>query len=57
MLNGGFNALAALIADGRLSITPPGVPVEASFDISIQDRPIHLVDRDTVAAVYIRHSG
>lgn len=51
LLNGGFNALAALIADGRLSITPPGVPVEASFDISIQDRPIHLVDRDTVAAV------
>ena len=51
LVNGGFNALTPLIEDGRLSVTPPGIPLSVTFDVGIKDRPIHLLDRDAVAAV------
>ena len=51
LLNGGFNALEPLITNGQLSETPPGVPTPAGFVVQVQDRPIHLVDRQTVASV------
>ena len=51
LLDGGFKALQPLIANGQLSETPPGVPTLAAFDVKVQDRPIHLVDRQTVASV------
>ena len=51
LLNGGFNALQPLIANGQLSLTPPGSIAPASFQVQVQDRPIHLVDRQTVSSV------
>ena len=51
LLNGGFNALQPLITSGQLSETPPGAATTATFEVQVQDRPIHLVDRQTVAAV------
>ncbi|HXR34561.1 MAG TPA: hypothetical protein VN754_01355, partial [Candidatus Binataceae bacterium] len=51
IVNGGFAALQPLIAAHKLTATPPGIPVPATFDVSVQDRPIHLVQRHDVAAV------
>src|ERR1019366_4762380 len=51
LLNGGFNALQPLIANGQLSLTPPGSITPASFQVQVQDHPIHLVDRQTVSSV------
>jgi 3-mercaptopyruvate sulfurtransferase SseA len=51
LLNGGFNALQPLIANGKLSLTPPGVITPASFQVQVQDHPIHLVDQQTVFSV------
>ncbi|HVN63970.1 MAG TPA: rhodanese-like domain-containing protein [Candidatus Binataceae bacterium] len=48
LVNGGYNAMAPLIVDRRLTITSPGVPVAAVFNVSVKDQPIHLVDRSTV---------
>jgi thiosulfate/3-mercaptopyruvate sulfurtransferase len=48
IINGGFNALQPLIAAGRLSVTPPGAIMLAPFQVAVRDRPIHLVDRQTV---------
>ena len=51
LLDGGFNSLQQLIADGKLSQTLPGVITPAAFEVQVRDRPIHLVDRQTVASV------
>ena len=51
LLNGGFNALLPLIANGRLTETAPGVATLADFEVKVRDRPIHLVDRQLVASV------
>jgi thiosulfate/3-mercaptopyruvate sulfurtransferase len=51
IVNGGYNAMKPLIADGRLTPTPPETPVPASFDVTVQNNPIHLVGREDVLAV------
>ncbi|MGH7813116.1 MAG: sulfurtransferase [Candidatus Binataceae bacterium] len=51
LVNGGFNAMARSISDGRLTLTSPGTPSTATFDVSIKDQPIHLVDQATVLGV------
>jgi thiosulfate/3-mercaptopyruvate sulfurtransferase len=51
IVNGGYNAMKPLIADGRLTTTPPGTPALATFEVTVQNDPIHLVDREDVLAV------
>ncbi len=51
IVNGGFAALQPLIAAHKLTATPPGIPVPATFEVSVEDRPIHLVQRQDLAAV------
>jgi thiosulfate/3-mercaptopyruvate sulfurtransferase len=51
LLNGGFNALQPLIADGKLRATTPGPITPATFDAQVQDQPIHLVNQQDVLAV------
>jgi thiosulfate/3-mercaptopyruvate sulfurtransferase len=51
IVNGGYNALLPLIADGQLTETQPGTPASAIFDVTIHDSPIHLVQQEDVAAV------
>ncbi|MGD0076378.1 MAG: rhodanese-like domain-containing protein [Candidatus Binataceae bacterium] len=51
IVNGGYNALLPLIADGRLTETAPGVPATAIFDAKVRDNPIHLVDSQDVLAM------
>jgi thiosulfate/3-mercaptopyruvate sulfurtransferase len=51
IVNGGFAALQPLIAAHQLTISAPGIPVPATFTVSVQDSPIHLVQRAEVAAV------
>ncbi len=51
IVNGGFAAMQPLIAAHKLTETARGTPVPATFDVSVQDRPIHLVQRQDVAAV------
>jgi thiosulfate/3-mercaptopyruvate sulfurtransferase len=51
LLNGGFNALLPLIASGQLFVTTPGPITPASFAAQVQDKPIHLVDQQTVFSV------
>jgi thiosulfate/3-mercaptopyruvate sulfurtransferase len=51
IVNGGFAALQPLIAAHQLTETPPAIPVPATFAVSVQDFPIHLVQRSDVAAV------
>lgn len=50
MVNGGFAALRPLITAHQLIETPPAIPVPATFAVSVQDTPIHLVQRREVAA-------
>ena len=51
IVNGGYNALLPLIADGQLTETQPGTPASAIFNVTIHDSPIHLVQQEDVAAV------
>ena len=51
MVNGGYNAMKPLIADGQLTQTPPGVAMPVTFDVGVQNNPIHLVNREDVFAV------
>jgi thiosulfate/3-mercaptopyruvate sulfurtransferase len=51
IVNGGYNAMKPLIADGRLTETSAGTPVTTSFDVKLQDNPIHLVNSTDVLAV------
>lgn len=51
IVNGGYNAMKPLIADGRLRQTPPGVAMPVTFDVGVQNNPIHLVNREDVFAV------
>ncbi|HEY2106457.1 MAG TPA: rhodanese-like domain-containing protein [Candidatus Binataceae bacterium] len=51
IVNGGYNAMKPLIADGRLTSTPPGTPVPATFEVTVQNNPIHLVGREDVRAL------
>lgn len=51
IVNGGYNAMKPLIADGRLTPTPPGTPAVATFEVTVQNDPIHLVAREDVLAV------
>jgi len=51
IVNGGYNAMKALIADGRLEETSAGTPVMTSFEVKLQDNPIKLVNRDDVFTV------
>jgi len=48
IVDGGYNAMLPLIADGRLTQTPPATPAQSVFQVKIQDSPIHLVGRDDV---------
>jgi len=50
IVNGGYNAMQPLIADGRLTQTPPGIPTPATFEVTVQNNPIHLVDQADVFA-------
>jgi thiosulfate/3-mercaptopyruvate sulfurtransferase len=51
IVNGGYNAMKPLIADGRLTPTLPVTPVPVTFEVKVQNNPIHLVDREDVLAV------
>ena len=51
IVNGGYNAMKPLVADGRLTPTLPVTPVPVTFDVKVQNNPIHLVDREDVLAV------
>ncbi len=51
IVNGGYNAMKPLIADGRLTETPPGTPTLTTFQVKIRNNPIHLVNRQDVFAV------
>lgn len=51
IVNGGYNAMKALIADGRLQETTPVVPVTTAFSVKVQNNPIRLVNRDDVLGV------
>ena len=51
IVNGGYNAMKPLIASGKLTETPPGTPSAVTFDATIQNNPIHLIDRQDVLAV------
>jgi thiosulfate/3-mercaptopyruvate sulfurtransferase len=51
IVNGGYNAMTPLIADGRLTQTPPGTPLPATFQVKVQNNPIHLASRADVFAV------
>ena len=51
LLNGGYNALLPLIANGQLFITTPGAITPAAFAAQVRDQPIHLVDQQTVLSV------
>ncbi|MGO9449636.1 MAG: sulfurtransferase [Candidatus Binataceae bacterium] len=51
IVNGGYNAMLPLIADGRLTQTPPGTPAVATFVVTVQNNPIHLVNQADVFAV------
>jgi thiosulfate/3-mercaptopyruvate sulfurtransferase len=51
IVNGGFAAMQPLIAAHQLTVTAPGTLVPATFTVSVQDSPIHLLQRGEVAAV------
>ena len=51
IVNGGYNAMKPLIADGRLTQTLPGTPTPVTFEVQVQNNPIHLVNREDVFAV------
>jgi thiosulfate/3-mercaptopyruvate sulfurtransferase len=51
IVNGGYNALQPLIADGRLTSTAAGTPIPATFVVAVQNNPIHLVSQTDVFAV------
>ena len=40
-----------LIADGRLTQTPPGTPAVATFEVTVQNNPIHLVNQAVFAVL------
>ena len=51
IVNGGYNAMLPLIGDGRLTETQPAMPTVATFEVTVQDNPIHLVGQDGVRGV------
>ena len=51
IVNGGYNVLLPLIADGRLTSTEAGTPIPATFVVAVQNNPIHLVSQTNVSAV------